>query len=61
MGNAVHRGLTMAPEERRERWQTMMDRISSESLTWWRESFIAALASVSSAKNPVHEPVSGAL
>jgi trehalose 6-phosphate synthase len=61
MGNAVHRGLIMAPEERMERWQTMMDRISSESLTWWRESFITALASVSSANNPVHEPVSGAL
>jgi trehalose 6-phosphate synthase len=31
MGNAVHRGLTMAPEERIERWQTMMDRISSRA------------------------------
>ena len=61
MGNAVHHGLTMPLEERVERWQTMMDRISRESLTWWRESFIAALSSVSSADQLQAEPVSGAL
>ena len=46
MGNAVHRALIMPQEERIERWQTMMERISRESLTWWRESFIDALSSV---------------
>jgi trehalose 6-phosphate synthase len=61
MGNAVHRGLTMPLEERVERWQTMMDRITRESLTWWRESFIDALSSVSYGGQIQAEPVSGAL
>ena len=46
MGNAVHRALIMPQEERIERWRTMMERISRESLTWWRESFIDALSSI---------------
>ncbi|HUE47168.1 MAG TPA: trehalose-6-phosphate synthase, partial [Aestuariivirgaceae bacterium] len=60
MGNAVHDALTMPREERIERWQKMMDRITRESLTWWRESFIDALCSVSSDNDLPAEPVSGA-
>jgi trehalose 6-phosphate synthase len=44
VSNAVHRALTMEQDERIERWQMMMNRISRESLTWWRESFITALS-----------------
>jgi trehalose 6-phosphate synthase len=58
LGNVVHRALTMAEPERLERWRTMMDRISRESLTWWRDSFVAAL---SSERALSVEPVSGAL
>jgi trehalose 6-phosphate synthase len=61
MGNAVHDALTMPQEERIERWQKMMDRITRESLTWWRESFIDTLCSVSSDNDLPAEPVSGAL
>ena len=57
MGNAVHRGLTMPHEERIERWRMMMDRISRESLTWWRESFITALSSVPRGKQLADGPV----
>jgi trehalose 6-phosphate synthase len=60
LGNVVHRALIMSEQERAARWRTMMDRISAESLTWWRESFIASLSSVASGNQPV-EPVSGAL
>jgi trehalose 6-phosphate synthase len=61
MGNAVHNALTMAQDERIERWNVMMDRITRESLTWWRESFIDALSSVSRDNELPAEPVSGAL
>jgi trehalose 6-phosphate synthase len=60
LGNVVHRALIMSEQERAARWRTMMDRLSAESLTWWRESFIASLSSVASGNQPV-EPVSGAL
>jgi len=60
MGNAVHSALTMSQDERIERWQKMMDRITRESLTWWRESFIDALCSVSSDNDLPAEAVSGA-
>jgi trehalose 6-phosphate synthase len=60
LGNVVHRALIMSEQERAARWRTMMDRICAESLTWWRESFIASLSSVASGNQPV-EPVSGAL
>ena len=59
MGNAVHRALTMERNERIERWRAMMERITRESLTWWRESFIAALSSVRGNQPPV-DPVIGA-
>jgi trehalose 6-phosphate synthase len=61
VANAVHRALTMEQDERIERWQTMMERISRESLTWWRESFIATLSSVERVNQLPVEPVSGAL
>ncbi len=50
----------MPQEERIERWQVMMDRITRESLTWWRESFIDTLCSVSSDNDLPAQTVSGA-
>jgi trehalose-6-phosphate synthase len=59
VSNAVHRALTMEQHERIARWQVMMDRISRESLTWWRESFITALSEVKQGTHAPVEPVSG--
>jgi trehalose 6-phosphate synthase len=59
MGNAVHRAIAMPQEERIERWRTMMDRITAESLTWWRDSFISALSTVPRGKQLSDEQVSG--
>jgi trehalose 6-phosphate synthase len=61
MGNALHHALTMPQEERIERWRMMMDRMSRESLTWWRESFIDALSSVSFGNQLPKEQLSGAV
>ncbi len=40
---ALHRGLAMSLEERRERWQAMMDVVSRNTVVTWREGFLAAL------------------
>jgi len=40
---ALHRGLAMSLEERRERWQAMMDVVSRNTVITWREEFLAAL------------------
>ena len=40
---ALHRGLTMSLDERQERWQAMMAPIRRNTITTWRESFLAAL------------------
>jgi trehalose 6-phosphate synthase len=40
---ALHRGLTMPLEERRERWQAMMAPVRRNTVTTWREAFLAAL------------------
>ena len=61
VSNAVHRALTMEQDERIERWQMMIDRISRESLTWWRESFITALSEVKQGNHLPVEPVSADL
>jgi trehalose 6-phosphate synthase len=43
IAEALQRGLAMSLEERRERWQAMMDVISRHTVVTWRESFLAAL------------------
>jgi trehalose 6-phosphate synthase len=40
---AVHRGLDMAVDERRMRWQAMMETITRNSVVTWRTSFLDAL------------------
>jgi trehalose 6-phosphate synthase len=40
---AVHRGLRMTLEERQMRWKHMMDVISHNTVTTWREAFLSSL------------------
>ena len=44
VAEAIERGLSMPLEERRERWEAMMDRLRRQDVTAWRESFVAALS-----------------
>lgn len=41
--DAMHRALTMTIEERKERWESMMARITENSIEKWREDFLTAL------------------
>jgi trehalose 6-phosphate synthase len=41
--DAIHRALSMPPEERRERWQDMIRSVRDEDIGWWRRRFLAAL------------------
>lgn len=43
VAEALDQGLTMAFEERRERWHAMMRDIVERDVTWWSRSFIEAL------------------
>jgi len=43
---ALHQGLIMSLEERRERWQSMIEKVQSNSLENWRERFLTVLRSV---------------
>ncbi len=52
MGTALHRSLTMSFDERRERWRAMMAALRTNTITTWRESFLAAL------RSPVPQPQS---
>jgi trehalose 6-phosphate synthase len=44
MVEAIRQGLTMSLGERKERWTAMMATIERRDITWWRESFVTALA-----------------
>jgi trehalose 6-phosphate synthase len=44
VAEAIERGLTMALEERRERWTAMMEVLRRNTLSAWRDRFIDALA-----------------
>jgi trehalose 6-phosphate synthase len=46
---AIHRGLEMPVNERRERWKAMMDTVSRNTVVTWWESFLAALRGTSHA------------
>jgi trehalose 6-phosphate synthase len=43
MADAIHRGLTMPIEERRERWEAMIKGVREFDIAWWRRSFLEAL------------------
>jgi trehalose 6-phosphate synthase len=47
MAIALRRGLAMSLGERRERWQTMMARLKSNTITTWRVNFLSALVETS--------------
>jgi len=44
LSDAIAKALTMSKEERIERWQAMMDKISSEDVMWWLGKFVDALS-----------------
>lgn len=44
VADAIAQALAMPLEERRERWQRMMDRLRTNTLTTWRDRFLTALA-----------------
>jgi len=43
VADAIRRGLDMPLMERRSRWEALMDTVTRQDVTWWRESFVAAL------------------
>jgi trehalose 6-phosphate synthase len=43
IATAVHRGLSMSLDERQMRWQHMMDVVSDNTVTTWREAFLSSL------------------
>ena len=53
--DAVHRALTMSVEERRERWEAMMVALRANSITHWREQFIARLTDPRLGEPEVHD------
>jgi trehalose 6-phosphate synthase len=46
MAEAIRHGLTMPLDERKERWNAMMRVLQRNDVTFWRESFVGALAGV---------------
>jgi trehalose 6-phosphate synthase len=46
VAEALNRALSMSLEERRERWESMMERVQDSSLDKWRERFLDVLRSV---------------
>ena len=58
---ALNRGLEMSREERRERWQPMMATLRRNTVSTWRESFLACLAeaAAASAASPTAAAASG--
>jgi len=43
IADALHRALTMPLGERRQRWQAMMGVLQTNTITHWRENYLAAL------------------
>jgi trehalose 6-phosphate synthase len=46
MADAIHRGLTMSREERRERWQELNAAVTEGDIARWRRDFLARLEAV---------------
>ena len=42
-GDAIAQAMTMPVEERRERWKSMFDHLSTHDITYWRRSYLKAL------------------
>ena len=40
---AIARAVEMSPQERRDRWQPMMDRLRKHDITAWRRGYLEAL------------------
>ena len=43
MADAIFRALSMPIEERRERWQSLIDNVREQDISWWRRAFLASL------------------
>jgi trehalose 6-phosphate synthase len=43
IASAIHRGLRMSLDERQMRWRHMMDVVSDNTVTTWRESYLSSL------------------
>ncbi len=43
MADAIRRGLEMPLQERKSRWESLMNTVSRQDVTWWREAFVSAL------------------
>ncbi len=56
LARALHTALRMPLAERRERWQTMMDVLTAQTITTWRESFLSALNACPRQVQPVPAP-----
>ncbi|HET9068111.1 MAG TPA: trehalose-6-phosphate synthase, partial [Amaricoccus sp.] len=41
--DAIHRALSMPPEERIERWQELVRTVREHDIDWWRRAFLRAL------------------
>ncbi len=50
VAEAIKRGLAMSLEERINRWEILMDGVTREDVTQWRDSFVAALQSSQASK-----------
>jgi trehalose 6-phosphate synthase len=46
--DAIYQGINMSLDERIERWKTMDEGVRTQSIAWWRKSFLAALETVRS-------------
>lgn len=44
LADAIRRGLEMPLEERRRRWRSLMDGVSRDNVTKWRDAFVDALS-----------------
>jgi trehalose 6-phosphate synthase len=60
VADAIQAGLKMDVEERRRRWSGMMDVLTREDLTAWRDRFIAALGGIGPTA-PVRRTATGSL
>ncbi|HXH04125.1 MAG TPA: alpha,alpha-trehalose-phosphate synthase (UDP-forming) [Candidatus Competibacteraceae bacterium] len=55
MAEAIRRALEMPLEERRQRWQAMMDVLRRQDITAWRSAFLQELAAVPVQPAPARE------
>jgi trehalose 6-phosphate synthase len=46
VSDALKRALSMGPKERRQRWETLMHGVTANSVSQWRDDFVAALSAL---------------